>query len=65
MIEIYRECYSISHGDITPEIFYTVCQEMNIFVKTLKIKMQNTIPTYSNILKKFIPPNHQDSKLFT
>ena len=38
---LYRECFCVGGGNISPEIFFTVCCETNFFVKFLKIRMNH------------------------
>ena len=35
--ELYRECFSLGKGDITPEIFFTACSESGFFIKTTSL----------------------------
>lgn len=35
---IYRECFNSGHGKITADIFISVLNEHNYFVKVLKLK---------------------------
>ena len=37
-LKVYRDCYCISKGVITPESIFTVCNENLIFLKYLKMK---------------------------
>ena len=36
--ELFRECWQISNGEITPEIAFTVLTESNFFISTLKLR---------------------------
>lgn len=36
--ELFRECWQIGDGEITPEIFFTVLTESNFFIYTLKLR---------------------------
>lgn len=57
---LYRECYSVSNGYISNDIFYTVCNETNFFVKHLKIKMNLEIPIFQ-VDKGHFPRENEDS----
>lgn len=34
---VYRDCFCVGQGIVTPEVFFTVCTEANLFVKLLKV----------------------------
>ena len=36
--EIFRECYSVGRGYVTPEIFFTVVTERNFFIRFLRLR---------------------------
>lgn len=44
---LYRECYAISKGMVTYDIFFTVCNETNFFVKNLKLKLDMEMPVFN------------------
>jgi hypothetical protein len=43
-IKLYRNCYSVGRGIITPEIIFTVCSEERIFLKHLRLKSFYKLP---------------------
>ncbi len=36
--EIYRDCWMIGKGEITPEILFTILNENNVFLQNIKLK---------------------------
>lgn len=53
--QIYRECWEVGKGLITPEVFFTVLNERGVFLKEMKIVTFNKAPTYNSDLDKFFP----------
>ena len=47
-LAVYRDCYSVGRGMITPEIIFTVCTESRIFLKHLKLKSIYKLPIQTN-----------------
>ncbi len=46
---IYRECFNAGHGKITADIFMSVLNEHNYFVKVLKLKtLSQELPSKFN-----------------
>jgi|JI6StandDraft_1071083.scaffolds.fasta_scaffold57463_3 hypothetical protein len=43
-VRLYRNCYSVGRGIITPEIIFTVCTEERVFLKYLRIKTFYKLP---------------------
>ena len=43
-VRLYRNCYSVGRGNITPEIIFTVCTEERVFLKYLRIKCFYKLP---------------------
>ena len=35
---MFRDCYSLGRGHITPEVYYAVANETNFFTKILKLR---------------------------
>lgn len=31
--QLYRECYALGKGIVSPEVFFAVCNDLNFFVK--------------------------------
>lgn len=50
--ELFRECWQIGLGEITPEIFFTVLTETNFFVFSLKLKSFLNVPLTNNLVNQ-------------
>lgn len=52
--ELFRECWQVGLGEITPEIFFTVLTENNFFISSLKLKSFLNLPVNisPNLLNK-------------
>lgn len=46
---LYRECYSLGRGVVSPEVFFAVCTDNNFFVKCLRFRGTEIIPMYSKV----------------
>lgn len=43
-LALYRECYSVSRGNITPEVIFTVLTEQRVFLEALRIRTFHRLP---------------------
>ena len=44
MAEMYRNCWCVGNGRITPLVFFTVATEENFFIKLLQLKSMLPLP---------------------
>lgn len=56
-LRIYRDCYSVGRGLITPEVIFTVCTESRVFLQHLKIKSFYKLPLQTS-------KNYESGSLF-
>jgi hypothetical protein len=45
-VRLYRECFSVSHGNITADAIYTVLTERSFFLKHLRLSSQFKFPVH-------------------
>ena len=43
-LKIYRDCYNLTKGTITPESIFIICSEELVFLKYLKMKSFFRLP---------------------
>ena len=41
---LYRECYSVSRGTVTPEVIFSVLTEHRVFLESLRIRTFHRLP---------------------
>lgn len=47
-LQIYRDCWNLGGGKVGPEIFITVVNERNLFIKHINLNKQFNFPVILN-----------------
>ncbi len=45
-VSLYRECFAVGHGNITPEVIFTVCTERKFYIKHLRLSCLFKFPIH-------------------
>jgi len=50
--ELFRECWQVGSGEITPDVFFTVLTESNFFISTLKLRSFLNLPLSASLINQ-------------